>query len=360
MALIFMLLSLLVSALNEVVLGHLARWRSHVLREGIRSLLTGQHPSGRTSSRIVAAIGSCIAMKLRGPEQPDGKAPADGGDLKKQPEGQAPSPSPTTACIADELFASPLIRGLSPPGGPSPNYIPPETFADALLAVLQSRGILASTDSKESVAHATTDRFTRNLVNALLPESASMPQKRERLILWFNQSMEIVGGTYRRQAQFCMHIWAALLVLTLNVDAIGLSQRLMADKTLRKALVTFADKTVADRTVAPPRATNTPPPIPSKTFDEIRTNMVQLGIPLGWNWGYETNQADPLQVGTAADARLLAKPTLGWGFFLKALGLLLSIAAVSQGAPFWFDVLNRLTNLRSANKPAPPKPAEAT
>lgn len=355
MALIFMLLSLLVSALNELVLGHLARWRSHVLREGIRSLLTGQHPSGPTSWRILAAIGSCLAMKFLRPDQAGSQTPADGGDLRKQSESPAPSPSPATACIADELFASPLIRGLTPPGVPSPNYLPPETFADALLAVLQSRGILAPTDTREGVVPATTDRFTRNLVNALLPESASMPEKRARLILWFNQSMEIVGGTYRRQAQFCMHIWAALLVLTLNVDAIGLSQRLMADKTLRKALVTWADNAVAQL-----HATNAPPPIPSMTFDEIRTNMIQLGIPLGWSLGSETNQADPLRVGTAANTRLLANPTQGWEWFLKALGLLLSIAAISQGAPFWFDVLNRLTNLRAATKPAAPKPAETT
>ena len=43
-----------------------------------------------------------------------------------------------------------------------------------------------------------------------------------------------------------------------------------------------------------------------------------------------------------------------WG--MKAAGLALSILAVSLGAPFWFDLLNRLSNLRTSG----PKPKTST
>ena len=44
-------------------------------------------------------------------------------------------------------------------------------------------------------------------------------------------------------------------------------------------------------------------------------------------------------------------PATSQEWWLKLLGLLITIAAISQGAPFWFDLLNRVTNLRAAGRP---------
>ena len=40
----------------------------------------------------------------------------------------------------------------------------------------------------------------------------------------------------------------------------------------------------------------------------------------------------------------------GWAFY-KIFGLLVSILAVSMGAPFWFDTLSKFVNLRGAGTP---------
>jgi hypothetical protein len=56
----------------------------------------------------------------------------------------------------------------------------------------------------------------------------------------------------------------------------------------------------------------------------------------------------------------------GWTSFLrdppltvtKAGGLLVSIFAVSLGAPFWFDVLQRFMRVRAAGKPPAEKEDE--
>ncbi len=37
-------------------------------------------------------------------------------------------------------------------------------------------------------------------------------------------------------------------------------------------------------------------------------------------------------------------------WLVKLIGLLLTGAAVSLGVPFWFDVLNKVVNLRSVGK----------
>jgi len=152
-----------------------------------------------------------------------------------------------------------------------------------------------------------------------------------------------------------MHFWAAIVVVALNVDAIALSQRLMADKTLRAALVSRADQQVAAL-----RASKTPPEVPAMDLGQLRTNIHELRIPLGWDLVGEGK--DPARdlglVETGVES--LPNPTSLWGWILKVLGLVISIAAVSQGAPFWFDLLNRMTNLRAGTKPSTAKAPEAT
>jgi hypothetical protein len=43
-------------------------------------------------------------------------------------------------------------------------------------------------------------------------------------------------------------------------------------------------------------------------------------------------------------------PWLGWLIPQHIVGWILSAIAVSLGAPFWFDTLNRFMNIRSAGK----------
>ena len=360
MTLIFLLLSLVVSGVNELVLGHLARWRSQVLEEGIRSMLTGVHVQGSTTKRIVVAIGSVIAWKLRGM----GRDTADKPVVKANPDpsqagGQKPAPELPDS-IADALLRSPLIRGLASPGVACPGYLPAETFADALMSVLHKRKLEAPGGAGDGelllglVNSLGGESYAKELLGSLFVDIKTIQEARERLIRWFNQSMESVSGTYRRHSQFCMHFWAAVVVVVLNVDAIALSQRLMADKALRAALVSQADQQVAAL-----RASKTPPEVQPMDLEQIRTNIHELRIPLGWD--LPDKGKDPARdLGLVkAGVESLPNPTSRWAWFLKVLGLVISIAAVSQGAPFWFDLLNRMTNLRAGTKPSTAKAPEA-
>ena len=68
-------------------------------------------------------------------------------------------------------------------------------------------------------------------------------------------------------------------------------------------------------------------------------------IPLGWSSihpGWESIQSVPLR----------------WVLFvvLKIVGLIVTVLAIMMGAPFWFDVLNKISNLRGSGA----KPASST
>ncbi|MEM7538716.1 MAG: hypothetical protein AAF639_41525 [Chloroflexota bacterium] len=63
-----------------------------------------------------------------------------------------------------------------------------------------------------------------------------------------------------------------------------------------------------------------------------KDKLSALGFPIGWH---------------VADF-----PQGAWEFFIfsKILGILVSTIAISLGAPFWFDLLNRLVNLRMSGE----------
>ena len=81
----------------------------------------------------------------------------------------------------------------------------------------------------------------------------------------------------------------------------------------------------------------------------------QGGIPLGWRFKPEPGQS-PKDFGR--DWR--RAPNTGLGWLLKIAGILFTGFAVSLGAPFWFDVLNKVMVIRSTVKPDEKSPDEAS
>lgn len=79
-------------------------------------------------------------------------------------------------------------------------------------------------------------------------------------------------------------------------------------------------------------------------FTAVQDKLTDLGLPIGWVWDaspsqIKNGQAIPRGVGEGFD-RLL-QHFAGW---------LITILAATLGAPFWFDMLNRIISIRSAGK----------
>jgi len=69
---------------------------------------------------------------------------------------------------------------------------------------------------------------------------------------------------------------------------------------------------------------------------------LQLNLPFGWNTAYFKTLFPP---GDFWDGLL--------GILAKITGLAATVFAMMMGAPFWFDLLNKVSNLRgTGNKPA--------
>jgi hypothetical protein len=129
----------------------------------------------------------------------------------------------------------------------------------------------------------------------------------------------------------------------INADTIALARSLARDGALRQSVAAAAQQSL----VAPP-----PPAAPAadpQERDQAAAERLKaaygsveaLGLPLGWVRGSGSDEDDPRRIPRSAGEWLL-----------KLVGLLLTGFAVSQGSPFWFDLLNRFMVIRSTVKPA--------
>jgi hypothetical protein len=88
---------------------------------------------------------------------------------------------------------------------------------------------------------------------------------------------------------------------------------------------------------------------------EKRIVQKQLNLPLGWcdELPWLRDSLPALRGKTTATAPVAPESETGsiilW-FFLKIIGILFTAGAVSMGAPFWFDLMNKVIYLRNTGK----------
>jgi len=268
------------------------------------------------------------------------------------------------------FYAHPLIQSLSQ-SAKGPSYIPSHTFAMALLDILEGRAGSAAEGGRR------VDR-----VLALLSKEAGNDAHKFRagVETWFNDGMERVSGWYKRRTQVLLLIWAAVVTVATNADTLVIAKTLWRDPALRQALVTRAEQYVAQQprpgTVtsvaaavdqAPP-----PPPLPpdqqaeidfqdaSARYNAALSDLAELQLPLGWDDPRAAAADEDVSLRLIRDEAVDDWPGAIWepgaaARWLRAInqhavGWLLTILAVSLGAPFWFDTLNRIISIRSSGK----------
>jgi hypothetical protein len=137
----------------------------------------------------------------------------------------------------------------------------------------------------------------------------------------------------------------AVATLALNVNAITIANFLSQNKTAREAIVVRAQSVAADPEYKR-IALDT-----SAKASEVRARIADLkslDVPIGWD------HAAPRPSANASGSEKLSYWTRT--FF----GLLLTAFAVTLGAPFWFDILNRIMVVRSTVKPHQKSQEEAS
>lgn len=288
---VYLLFSLIVSAANEILQSILAK-RKQYLWDGIKELLQDRSN--------LSAGGSTVPSK--------------------------------------QFSNHPLIAALSKGADGLPSYIPAKLFATTLLDLIRS-GALGPAAVSQGAEHIQELKVLINEIGnpelqraltALWREAEEdLEAFKTNIENWFNSAMDRVSGWYKRYTQYCLLGLAMLCAVVCNVDSIHILQVLSTDPKIRQSLVDEAARAKKPEPGPSPSSTSTLV-TDWKALNAQVEELDSLSLPIGWN----NSQTDYF--------------TRQWLFVI--VGWLLTALAGSLGAPFWFDTLNRIMNIRGSGK----------
>jgi hypothetical protein len=286
----------------------------------------------------------------------------------KQPDG-------TEITLGQAIMDHCSVTALSKPGE-STSYISAKNFASSLIEkitfqadptkIVKTLGELTEALEKTTVLSTEFKRALLNYANEVKDSYEKLTIKtmgelemfRSKIENWYDSSMERLTGPLKKHSRFFTIIIACAVAIFLNADSIAISKYLYSnpdaraklaakayetskDSTARAKLVSVKNIIAADSNIRVMDSTE-------QTIDEVEqimkakmdevneaTAALKGAIPLGWS---------------SSDF----KGVDSWFLFIlsKIFGLAFTVFAIFMGAPFWFDILNKIANLRGTG----PKP----
>ncbi len=195
-----------------------------------------------------------------------------------------------------------------------PSYIDAQHFAAALMERLK---ILPNVTDLQTEINKITDPQLKGVLSGVVTRAnGNIDQIRRDLAAWFNQGMERIAGVYKRYAQLWNFLIALLLAIGFNLDAVKIAHTLWDQPGLIKEFSA---------------------PAVGANADTLFTQLGKLGLPFGWD---DKAINDLWRLPTSLSAIVTwVSAIVGW---------LIMAASTLFGASFWFDALQRITQLRGA------------
>jgi hypothetical protein len=214
------------------------------------------------------------------------------------------------------------------------------------------RGVAALSVISPEV-NQTLNALFLNIDEYLTGTETKIAKARKSVERWFDDSMDRVSGVFKRYSLMMALVIGFLVALVLNVDSINLTLYLWREPSVREVL---AQKASQFEFPQGEMQTN-----PEQALLDFRDQFAGLSLPVGW----VINQSKGIAVSDAncqlfpGNGQAFGIPIIGTdkcvappqsnnqsNIFLKLIGIFITAMAARQGAPFWFDILKRIVNLR--------------
>lgn len=226
-----------------------------------------------------------------------------------------------------------------------PSYFDAKNVAMAILASLSAADRAAPTQAGfptmaaiEKLVGDMPDSALRGVLAASIATSqGELENLRDNIATWFDTAMDRLSGAYKRRTKLISIIVGFVLAAAVNADTYVVGKALWNDDTLRNQIVSTAGDVLKDGKPSGCTETDSGRQV-GCLVDKLKTQDAMLRpLPLGWS------RDDLPKDG-------------GWPVFIlgKLLAFIWTGLALSLGAPFWFDMLQNVMNLRGAG----PNPAE--
>jgi len=372
---VYLFLSLICTVLNEWAAAIFAM-RANNLEDGIRNLLAGTkvtlaNPRNQLAGGeqqlhdalyehpLIQRLSKRTWLdRLRG--------------LLRMPGGRGGPSYLTSRTFALALFDTlAAIQNPHPPAATNVPAIPPGTGAEASPAggdspvpagtvTLTGAQVFQTVEGIERAIGKLPDGDVKEALTALIRDAHGDARKaRQSIEDWYNDAMDRVSGLYKRKTQMIVAGLAVGIAVAINADSIAIINSLSHNSAMRDLAVNLAEREVSQATEAKAAGSVQPSADPNAAatgeknssaatvpgatpthqlldrLKQVEGQLAPLNLPVGWN---KANWKD------FEDAE--------WGVkFNKLFGFLLTAVALSMGAPFWFDLLNKFIVVRSTVKP---------
>jgi hypothetical protein len=342
MAFVYLLLSLIASVVQEMLAAFM-QLRSANLEKGLRSLFSGDSLSSEMDLVNRIYDHGLVRGLYSDPKMDSGKV-----------RSRFRRTMDAVRLLARRLIGISPDKALTIQANPLllPAYIPSRTFALALIDILNAH----NKEGEEAMAWITKTLSEHNwifrdnkagqaLLALAIDAKGDMVAFQRNLEQWYNDAMDRVSGWYKRYTQRVLVILGLLLAIVFNVNSVRVARTLWLDRDARQTMMDAAGNYRKDHLTASPDAGKVDA---GKLREQLQSDVdvfsqvtTSLLLPVGWKHSWHDYVSF-----YRADWRGAALSTL-----TLAAGWLMTALAISFGAPFWFDTLNRFVVVRSTVKP---------
>lgn len=204
-----------------------------------------------------------------------------------------------------------------------------------------------------------TDKRFKGALETILKSARTIDEAQYKIQTWFNDGMSRASAMFTRRLGYISVIVALTSAVILNVDTLQLARALWEDPELRRTVAETATQFDQGAVSEQPDVAGT-----ETTLDDVESNVQDIGttiqnllelqLPIGWEYTAVTDEMivasrrlgmqDPRE-NKRNIWNLIPGNTDRWfGLWLeKILGFIATAIAAAQGAPFWFDLLNKIS-----------------
>lgn len=209
--------------------------------------------------------------------------------------------------------------------------------------------------------------YFRNALTTILATAENLDEAKANIESWFNNSMSRASSTFAMKMKTLSIVVAAIIAIAANVDSLHIARTLWEDPILRQSISAVATQAVesgqleaainaseqANLEAVSGTAGGTDVVDAIADSGQAVTDSIQeindLRLPIGWL----LDDVSDTDVGSAQRGNanniwnyFPGNNPEGWlGLLLaKLMGLAATVISISQGAPFWFNILNKIVS----------------
>ena len=263
--------------------------------------------------------------------------------------------------LTDSFYNHPLIKFLGENKSHNkPAYLNSKNFSKVIIDLLRGENVQPEQNYASIIQQSLTSGKTLwggasdispqtlSYLKSLWVDAQGDVKKFANLLeQWFDETMERASGWFKKKTQFILFFIGLTLAVIFNIDTISIVGKLSKDPKLATQLADNASvymqnnkEILNQQLVLPDSAGNIE--VYKDQLDSIITRSNKL-----------INTANDLVQGSINDSNKLLG--LGWNndpndfcWWRNILGWIITALAISLGAPFWFDLLNKFMKLRGS------------